>query len=116
MKMFNSPVMKETIHRLLRSQMALKGVDYNDLSDRLKTLGVTQTAQNLRSKINAGTLGAQLFLFLEIALEIKTISIEDVKEIYDDVALDMASLDQSENTPETISSSGASKTRFNVLK
>lgn len=114
--MFNSPVMKETIHRLLRSQMALKGVDYNDLSDRLKTLGVTQTAQNLRSKINAGTLGSQLFLFLEIALEIKTISIEDVKDIYDDVALDMASSDQSENTPETISASGDNKTRFNVLK
>ena len=106
MKMFNSPVMKETIHRLLRSQMALKGVDYNDLSERLKTLGVSQSAQNLRSKINAGTLGSQLFLFLELALEIKTVSIQDVKDIYDDVARDMASSEQTMITPANVPSAG----------
>ena len=103
MKMFNSPVMKETIHRLLRSQMALKGVDYNDLSERLKNLGVNQSAQNLRSKINSGRLGAQLFLFLEIALEIETISIENVRVIYDDVTRDMASSDHSDLAPTNIS-------------
>ena len=40
MKFFDSPEMRETLHRLLRSQMALKGIDYNGLSQRLSMMGV----------------------------------------------------------------------------
>ena len=89
MKFFDSPVMRETLHRLLRSQMALKGVDYNELSNRLAQLGVAQTATNLRSKINQGTLGAQLFLFIQFALGVKHLDLANIGSIYQDVELDL---------------------------
>ena len=78
--------------------MALKGVDYNELSERLIAIGVNQSATNLRSKINSGRLGAQLFLYLQIALEIKSTSIDDVKKIYEDVARTKSDTEVSEPT------------------
>lgn len=90
MKFFDSPVMRETLHRLLRSEMALKGVDYNELSERLAVLGVAQSSTNLRSKINQGTLGAQLFIFIQFALGIKNLDLAAISAIYQDVERDMS--------------------------
>lgn len=89
MKFFDSPEMRETLHRLLRSQMALKGIDYNGLSQRLAMMGVAQTATNLRSKINHGTLGAQLFVFIQFALGIEKLDLNSVRDIYRDVERDL---------------------------
>ena len=89
MKLFDSPTMRETIHRLIRSQMALKGIDYRGLSMRLAELGVEQSSANLRSKINHGTLGAQLFVFIQFALEIKSLDTASLKDIYADVDEDL---------------------------
>ena len=88
--------MRETIHRLLRSQMALKGIDYNGLSQRLKALGVSQTATNLRSKINHGTLGAQLFVFIQLALGIDALDLRQIQAIYKDVDQDLKLEDEEE--------------------
>ncbi|MCY4130593.1 MAG: DUF6471 domain-containing protein [Gammaproteobacteria bacterium] len=89
MKFFDSPEMRETLHRLLRSQMALKGIDYNGLSQRLAMMGVSQTATNLRSKINHGTLGAQLFIFIQFALGIDKLDTDGIRDIYRDVERDL---------------------------
>ena len=89
MKFFDSPEMRETIHRLIRSQMALKGIDYNALSQRLATMGVTQSATNLRSKINHGTLGAQLFVFIQFALGIDKLDLGGIRDVYRDVERDL---------------------------
>lgn len=89
LKLFDSPTMRETIHRLLRSQMALKGVDYSTLSQRLAALGVNQTPTNLRAKVNHGTLGAQLFLFIQLALKIEKIDMTTIQGIFDDVDADL---------------------------
>ena len=89
MKFFDSPEMRETLHRLLRSQMALKGIDYNGLSQRLAMMGVTQTATNLRSKVNHGTLGAQLFVFIQFALGIEKLEMDRLRDIYRDVERDL---------------------------
>ena len=89
MKFFDSPTMRETIHRLLRSQMALKGIDYNSLSERLALFGVVQTPTNLRSKINHGTLGAQLFVYIQFALGINELDIRTINSIYQDVDDDL---------------------------
>ena len=89
MKFFDSPEMRETLHRLLRSQMALKGIDYNGLSQRLGMMGVSQTATNLRSKINHGTLGAQLFIFIQFALGIDKLDTNTIRDIYRDVERDL---------------------------
>lgn len=89
MKFFDSPEMRETLHRLIRSQMALKGIDYNGLSQRLAMMGVSQSATNLRSKINHGTLGAQLFVFIQFALGIEKLDLSDIRDIYQDVERDL---------------------------
>ncbi len=86
MRLFDSPAMRETIRRLIRSQMAAKGVEYRDLAERLAALGVTQSDSNLRSKVNNGSLGAQLFLYIELALGVGQIDLAQVSEIYEDVS------------------------------
>ena len=90
MKLFDSPAMRETIRRLLRSQMAAKGVEYRELARRLEALGVVQSETNLRSKVNNGSLGAQLFLYIQLALGARRIDLEAVAEILDDVESDLA--------------------------
>ena len=82
---FESPVMATTIRRLLRSQMAAKGFEYKDLAKRLKDLGVDQRESTLRSKINNGTLGTQLFLYIQLALGIRDLHLGQVEEILQDV-------------------------------
>ena len=89
MKLFNSPPMKETVKRLLRSQMAAKGVEYRELSVRLAQLGVEQSESNLRSKVTNGSLGAQLFIYIQLALGISTLSLAHVREILDDVSSEL---------------------------
>lgn len=69
--------------------MVLKGVDYKDLSHRLAVLGVNQSAANLRSKVNHGTLGAQLFVFIQFALGVNELAIEDIQQLYADVDADL---------------------------
>jgi len=82
---FESPAMATTIRRLLRSQMAAKGFEYKDLAKNLKELGVDQRESTLRSKINNGTLGTQLFLYIQMALGIRDLHLNQVQEILQDV-------------------------------
>ena len=89
MKLFDSPAMRETIRRLLRSQMAAKGVEYRELSRRLAELGVVQSETNLRSKVNNGSLGAQLFLYIQLALDTRRVDLETVGEILADAEKDL---------------------------
>ena len=102
MKLFNSPEMRETLHRLLRSQMASKGVDYRRLSNQLHELGIEQSEANLRSKINAGSLGAQLFIYIQFALGIKNLDLEDVKDILEDVTRDSPAVRERRETLEKL--------------
>jgi len=84
MSAYSSPTMAITIKRLLRSQMAAKGLEYRDLCQLLKQYGVEQTESTLRSKVNTGTLGAQLFLYLQLAMGIRAVSTEQIREILGD--------------------------------
>jgi len=69
--------------------MAYKGLEYRDLTARLAALGVVQTESNLRSKINNGALGAQLFMFLLLAMGTKRIELAQVQELLTDVAQEL---------------------------
>jgi len=84
-KLFDSPAMREAIRRVIRSRMALKGFEYRDLTQRLRALGVEQTESNLRSKVNNGSLGAQLFVYILLALDLKQLDLEPMVEILDDL-------------------------------
>ena len=84
-KLFDSPPMRETIRRLIRGRMALKGLEYKDLVRRLHELGVEQSESNLRSKVNNGSLGAQLFVFILLAMDQQTLELSQVEEILADL-------------------------------
>ena len=84
-KLFDSPNMREVLRRYIRSRMAYKGFEYKDLSLALAALGVSQNESNLRSKINNGSLGAQLFLYIMLALDTHAVDMGDISEILADV-------------------------------
>ena len=87
-KLFDSPAMRETIRRLIRGQMAYKGFEYKDLARHLAELGVEQSESNLRSKVNNGSLGAQLFAYILLALGQETLDLRQVADILKDVRAD----------------------------
>lgn len=80
-KLFDSPEMRETIRRLIRSRMAYKGFEYRDLALALERLGVHQNESNLRSKVNNGSLGAQLFVYMLLAMDMRSLELDQVQEI-----------------------------------
>ncbi|MEM1153027.1 MAG: DUF6471 domain-containing protein, partial [Pseudomonadota bacterium] len=82
----DSAAMGETLKRLLKSEMALKGVDYRALSARLAELGIHQSEANLRMKISRGTLGASLFVSIMLALGVRQIDMARVEECLTEVA------------------------------
>ena len=86
MKLFDSPQMRETIRRLIRSRMAYKGYEYKDLTRALGELGVEQSESNLRSKVNNGSLGAQLFVYILLALDMSALELSQVREILAELA------------------------------
>jgi len=79
--MFDSPPMRETIRRLIRARMAYKGMEYKDLCRALAELGVQQNESNLRSKVNNGSLGAQLFVYILLAMDTSALNMADVDDI-----------------------------------
>ena len=84
-KFFDSPEMRESIRRFIRARMAYKGFEYKDLTRRLAELGVVQHESNLRSKVNNGSLGAQLFLYILLALDIESLELTDISRLLDEV-------------------------------
>lgn len=90
-KLFDSPAMRETIRRLIRSRMAYRGFEYKDLVRHLHELGVEQSESNLRSKVNNGSLGAQLFVFILMALDQRALELDQVEEVLAEVRADEAS-------------------------
>ena len=85
-KLFDSPEMRQTIRRLIRARMAYKGFEYKDLVRRLDLLGVAQSESNLRSKVNNGSLGAQLFVYILLAMDLRQLDLAQVEEILAEVA------------------------------
>ena len=84
-KLFDSPPMRETLRRIIRSRMAYKGMEYKDLVIALEQLGVSQNESNLRSKVNNGSLGAQLFVYLLMATDTQALEMDQVREVLADI-------------------------------
>ena len=84
-KLFDSPHMREAIRRIIRSRMAFKGMEYKDLVQALEQLGVQQNESNLRSKVNNGSLGAQLFVYLLLAMDAERLDLAQIQEILEDI-------------------------------
>ena len=48
----------EDVKRLLRAEMARRGITYEELAERLASVGVRDTAVNLRNKVARGRFSA----------------------------------------------------------
>ena len=53
---------KNYVKGLLKSEIAKRNLNYVDISERLKAIGVDETPQNLSNKIGRGTFGAIFML------------------------------------------------------
>lgn len=78
-------IWRNAVQRLLKTEMSRHDVRYQELSERLATVGVEQSADNLRNKVNKGILGADLLLQIVSVLNVKAISMADVGELLDDI-------------------------------
>jgi hypothetical protein len=76
---------RKLVERLLKAELSKKGIKYQDLSDKLSAVGVDQSADNLRNKINKGILGSDLLLQIIFVLNIKQIKYEDIEEMLADM-------------------------------
>ena len=59
--------------RLLRAEMARKGVTYQQLADKLAEIGITQDEHNLRNKVARGKFTAAFMLQCLEAIGVKEI-------------------------------------------
>ena len=96
---YDTPALREALKRLIRSQMVLKGMEYKELAERLQVMGINQRPGTLRTKITTGTLGGQLLLAILIAIGMRTLDLEQVQDVIEDIENELAK-DHS-NNPST---------------
>ena len=80
---------RQVVQRILKAEMSKRGTKYQDLSDRLTTIGVNQSADNLRNKVNKGILGADLLLQIMFVLNMRKIERDEIVDIFDDMGIDI---------------------------
>ncbi|MDO6693983.1 DUF6471 domain-containing protein [Aliiglaciecola sp. 3_MG-2023] len=80
---------RQVVQRIIKAEMSKRGVKYQDLSERLNTIGVVQSADNLRNKVNKGILGADLLLQIVYVLKMRKIEREDIIEIFADMQISL---------------------------
>ena len=76
---------RQAVARLVKSEMSVRGVKYQALSDRLAEIGVEQSADNLRNKVNKGIMGAALFLQIMMVLNARPLAMQAVGDILNDM-------------------------------
>lgn len=76
---------RQVVQRIVKSEMSVRGVKYQGLSERLAEIGVEQSADNLRNKINKGIMGADLLLQILLVLRARPIDTADLAEILTDL-------------------------------
>lgn len=76
---------RQVVTRIIRSEMSLQGVKYQALSERLAALGIEQTAENLRNKVNKGILGADLFIAVLSVLHARALDSETINKLLQDI-------------------------------
>ena len=77
---------REVVSRFVKSEMSKRKMKYEDLSRLLEKTGTVQTSANLRNKINRGIMGAELFLQVLIALEVKQLDMNSIRDISDSLS------------------------------
>lgn len=76
---------RQVVQRIVKSEMSLRGVKYQGLSERLAEQGIKQSADNLRNKVNKGIMGADLLLQILFVLNAREVSVQMLSDILSDV-------------------------------
>jgi hypothetical protein len=58
---------------LIKAELKLRAMTYNDLRDHLAAIGVDEKEANIRNKLNRGTFSAAFFLQCLAALNVETL-------------------------------------------
>lgn len=72
---------RDVVSRLLKSEMSKRKLKYEELSQLLEAQGTSQTAANLRNKINRGILGADLFVQILFVLNVQHLNKDVLSDI-----------------------------------
>jgi hypothetical protein len=67
----------EDAKRLLRREMAARGLTYDNLVERLAAIGVTDTVLNVRNKVSRGKFTAVFLLQALRAMGVRSLRLED---------------------------------------
>lgn len=87
----NTPEWSEVIKRYIRSQMILRNSTYKGLSAGLKRdFDINQSESNLKTKINHGVLGTQLFLQILCVLGTSKVDLSQLKIMHEEMKKNMA--------------------------
>ena len=74
----NDRVWEDMATRIIKSALSLKGVNYPELSKRLRRLGIEETASSLSNKINRGAFKAAFLLQVLKAIDMHHFTIPDM--------------------------------------
>ncbi len=61
---------------LVKGELARRGLSYEDLAVKLKKIGIEESADNLRTKINRGTFSAAFLLQVLQAIGCKSVDVQ----------------------------------------
>jgi hypothetical protein len=67
----------EEVKRLLRAEMARRGITYEELTTRLAAIGVQDTAVNLRNKVARGRFSAVFLVQCLRAMDARSLRLGD---------------------------------------
>ena len=70
---------QDRVRGMLRAELARRNLNYVDLAERLRSVGITETPKNLSNKIARGMFTAAFFMQCMAAIGCRTIRL-DVEE------------------------------------
>ena len=74
---------KQISKSILKSELSKRSIDYNQLSTKLASIGITESSANINSKINRGTFSFIFFLQCMKAIETNNITIDNKENTYE---------------------------------
>ncbi len=72
------PSWEDRARRFLKAELKRANVGYQELAERLKKHGLSETEASIASKLSRGTFAATFFLAALVALEVEGIRLEDI--------------------------------------
>ena len=72
------PSWEERAKRFLKAELKRADVSYLELAKKLKKHGLAETEASIANKLSRGTFAATFFLAALVALEVESVSLEDI--------------------------------------